>query len=97
MSKWVSAHVQLAPGGHLGRFIIWTKSAFDRLDEIFGAPLLSSHEQLISLVPDSMSLLVCVLSMLCSLQMTVQHSVVQVISNWDEPIVIIADCISMGK
>ena len=28
--------VQLAPGGHLGRFIIWTKSAFDRLDEVFG-------------------------------------------------------------
>ena len=30
--------VQLAPGGHLGRFIIWTKGAFSRLDEIFGAP-----------------------------------------------------------
>ena len=28
--------VQLAPGGHLGRFIIWTRSAFDRLDEVFG-------------------------------------------------------------
>ena len=28
--------LQLAPGGHLGRFIIWTKSAFARLDEIFG-------------------------------------------------------------
>jgi len=28
--------LQLAPGGHLGRFIIWTKSAFDKLDEIFG-------------------------------------------------------------
>jgi large subunit ribosomal protein L4e len=30
--------LQLAPGGHLGRFIIWTKSAFDRLDEIYGTP-----------------------------------------------------------
>ena len=29
--------LQLAPGGHLGRFIIWTKSAFDQLDSIFGA------------------------------------------------------------
>ncbi len=29
--------VQLAPGGHLGRFIVWTKSAFERLNEIFGA------------------------------------------------------------
>ncbi len=28
--------LQLAPGGHLGRFIIWTKSAFDQLDSIFG-------------------------------------------------------------
>lgn len=28
--------LQLAPGGHLGRFIIWTKSAFERLDKIFG-------------------------------------------------------------
>lgn len=28
--------MQLAPGGHLGRFIIWTKSAFDKLDSIFG-------------------------------------------------------------
>jgi len=28
--------LKLAPGGHLGRFIIWTKSAFTRLDEVFG-------------------------------------------------------------
>lgn len=28
--------LQLAPGGHLGRFIIWTKDAFERLDDIFG-------------------------------------------------------------
>ncbi|KAL3689097.1 hypothetical protein R1sor_015406 [Riccia sorocarpa] len=28
--------LQLAPGGHLGRFIIWTKSAFEKLDKIFG-------------------------------------------------------------
>lgn len=27
---------QLAPGGHLGRFIIWTESAFKALDKIFG-------------------------------------------------------------
>ncbi|KAK9793008.1 hypothetical protein WJX73_009122 [Symbiochloris irregularis] len=26
----------LAPGGHLGRFIIWTRSAFVKLDSIFG-------------------------------------------------------------
>jgi len=27
----------LAPGGHLGRFIIWTESAFKSLDNIFGS------------------------------------------------------------
>lgn len=28
--------LQLAPGGHIGRFIIWTKAAFDKLDSIYG-------------------------------------------------------------
>lgn len=28
--------LQLAPGGHIGRFIIWTASAFRSLDRIFG-------------------------------------------------------------
>ncbi|PKU86246.1 60S ribosomal protein L4-1-like [Dendrobium catenatum] len=28
--------LKLAPGGHVGRFIIWTKSAFEKLDEVFG-------------------------------------------------------------
>ncbi|KAG8812555.1 hypothetical protein FRC17_001977 [Serendipita sp. 399] len=28
--------LQLAPGGHLGRFVIWTESAFSILDEVFG-------------------------------------------------------------
>jgi len=28
--------LQLAPGGHLGRFIIWTQGAFKALDKIFG-------------------------------------------------------------
>ncbi|KAK5578307.1 hypothetical protein RB653_003263 [Dictyostelium firmibasis] len=28
--------LKLAPGGHLGRFIIWTKSAFEQLDSVFG-------------------------------------------------------------
>jgi len=27
----------MAPGGHLGRFIIWTKDAFERLDTIYGS------------------------------------------------------------
>ncbi|GAB2300555.1 60S ribosomal protein L4A [Dionaea muscipula] len=28
--------LKLAPGGHLGRFVIWTKGAFEKLDEIYG-------------------------------------------------------------
>ncbi|KAG6523280.1 hypothetical protein ZIOFF_013136 [Zingiber officinale] len=28
--------LKLAPGGHIGRFIIWTKSAFEKLDHVFG-------------------------------------------------------------
>lgn len=38
-----TAHVEslnllkLAPGGHIGRFIIWTKSAVEALDRIFGS------------------------------------------------------------
>ncbi|XP_018013148.1 60S ribosomal protein L4-A [Hyalella azteca] len=28
--------LQLAPGGHVGRFCIWTESAFQKLDSIFG-------------------------------------------------------------
>jgi large subunit ribosomal protein L4e len=29
--------LQLAPGGHLGRFIVWTKGAFQKLNEIYGS------------------------------------------------------------
>jgi len=29
--------LQLAPGGHLGRFVIWTKGAFQRLDALYGS------------------------------------------------------------
>ncbi|CEJ81008.1 Putative 60S ribosomal protein L4-B [[Torrubiella] hemipterigena] len=29
--------LQLAPGGHLGRFVIWTSEAFKALDEIYGS------------------------------------------------------------
>lgn len=31
--------LQLAPGGHVGRFLIWTKSAISKLDSIYGAAL----------------------------------------------------------
>jgi len=29
--------LQLAPGGHLGRFCIWTRDAFESLDKIYGS------------------------------------------------------------
>lgn len=28
--------LQLAPGGHVGRLVVWTKSAFERLTQLFG-------------------------------------------------------------
>lgn len=28
--------LKLAPGGHVGRFVIWTQSAFKRLDQLYG-------------------------------------------------------------
>jgi len=37
--------LQLAPGGHLGRFVIWTKSAFDRLDALYGTNKRAAREK----------------------------------------------------
>jgi len=37
--------LQLAPGGHLGRFVIWTKDAFERLDTIYGTYKKTSQEK----------------------------------------------------
>jgi len=37
--------LQLAPGGHLGRFVIWTKDAFQRLDALFGSYKKSATEK----------------------------------------------------
>jgi large subunit ribosomal protein L4e len=36
---------QLAPGGHLGRFIIWTESAFKALNHIFGTYRFASTQK----------------------------------------------------
>jgi len=36
---------QLAPGGTLGRFIIWTQSAFSALDKVFGSHKYPSSEK----------------------------------------------------
>jgi len=37
--------LKLAPGGHLGRFIIWTESAFKALDKVFGTYSRNSAEK----------------------------------------------------
>ena len=29
--------LRMAPGGHVGRFVIWTKSAFERLESLYGS------------------------------------------------------------
>jgi len=37
--------LQLAPGGHLGRFCVWTQSAFSELDSIFGTAKTDSEQK----------------------------------------------------
>jgi len=45
--------LQLAPGGHLGRFCIWTKDAFEKLDTIFGTYKTSSQVKTDYVLPRS--------------------------------------------
>ncbi|XP_066143293.1 large ribosomal subunit protein uL4 [Euwallacea fornicatus] len=37
--------LKLAPGGHVGRFVIWTQSAFQKLDKVFGSWKTASVEK----------------------------------------------------
>ncbi|KAJ3654631.1 hypothetical protein Zmor_013806 [Zophobas morio] len=37
--------LKLAPGGHVGRFVIWTETAFQRLDRLFGSWKVPSAEK----------------------------------------------------
>merc|ERR1719486_75923 len=37
--------LQLAPGGHLGRFCVWSKDAFERLDSVYGTHKRKSEEK----------------------------------------------------
>jgi large subunit ribosomal protein L4e len=37
--------LQLAPGGHLGRFVVWTESAFKQLNKIFGTKKVFSQQK----------------------------------------------------
>ncbi|CAO3632322.1 unnamed protein product [Cunninghamella blakesleeana] len=45
--------LQLAPGGHVGRFIIWTQSAFHLLDDIYGTYEKPSSLKKDYVLPDS--------------------------------------------
>nr|OQO24200.1 60S ribosomal protein L4-B [Rachicladosporium sp. CCFEE 5018] len=45
--------LQLAPGGHLGRFVIWTSSAFSALDSIYGSTTEPSELKRDFLLPSS--------------------------------------------
>ena len=46
--------LQLAPGGHLGRFVIWTSAAFAALDEIYGSTTTPSALKKDFLLPSSL-------------------------------------------
>ncbi|OMJ25370.1 60S ribosomal protein L4-B [Smittium culicis] len=37
--------LQLAPGGHMGRFIIWTQGAFESLEKVFGSQTVASVQK----------------------------------------------------
>ena len=46
--------LQLAPGGHLGRFIIWTSHAFEALDTIYGSTTHASELKKDFLLPSNL-------------------------------------------
>ncbi|PWA01772.1 hypothetical protein BB558_000728 [Smittium angustum] len=37
--------LQLAPGGHMGRFIVWTQAAFEALEKVFGSTTTPSEQK----------------------------------------------------
>ena len=37
--------LKIAPGGHVGRFCIWTESAFSQLDKLYGTWRKASQEK----------------------------------------------------
>ncbi|KAK3117204.1 60S ribosomal protein L4B [Teratosphaeriaceae sp. CCFEE 6253] len=46
--------LQLAPGGHLGRFVIWTSSAFAALDTVYGSTTTPSDLKRDFLIPSNL-------------------------------------------
>lgn len=45
--------LQLAPGGHMGRFCIWTEAAFKKLDSVFGNGVEASEQKKGYVLPKS--------------------------------------------
>ncbi|OMH82248.1 60S ribosomal protein L4-A [Zancudomyces culisetae] len=45
--------LDLAPGGHLGRFIIWTQAAFEALEKVFGSTTVASEQKSNYTLPQS--------------------------------------------
>ncbi|PVU93428.1 hypothetical protein BB561_003282 [Smittium simulii] len=48
--------LQLAPGGHMGRFIIWTQGAFEALEKVFGSTTVASEQKHNYVLPTSVLL-----------------------------------------
>lgn len=46
--------LQFAPGGHLGRFVIWTKDAFQQLDNVYGTYKKASTQKIAYKLPRSL-------------------------------------------
>ncbi|KAK3057675.1 60S ribosomal protein L4B [Extremus antarcticus] len=46
--------LQLAPGGHLGRFVVWTSSAFAALDDVYGSTTEPSELKRDFLIPSNL-------------------------------------------
>ncbi|KAJ2841439.1 60S ribosomal protein L4B, partial [Coemansia brasiliensis] len=45
--------LQLAPGGHLGRFVIWTQPAFEALNKVFGSQTEAAEQKKGYLLPNA--------------------------------------------
>jgi large subunit ribosomal protein L4e len=45
--------LKLAPGGHLGRFVVWTQDAFERLDSLYGSTSVKAAEKVDYHVPQN--------------------------------------------
>lgn len=46
--------LKLAPGGHLGRFVVWTQDAFERLDALYGTLDKNAEEKVNYHIPRNM-------------------------------------------